>query len=90
MPCGKPCDVHTNCIEGCHLPFIQCEECAQAMQGCCSQDCIDVIHLPEEEQKSGRGVKNGKKFSKRKIRCVDFKNREATQDPLAAIPILLI
>jgi UPF0176 protein len=28
------------------------------------------------------------KFSKRKIRCVDFKNREATQDPLAAIPTL--
>jgi UPF0176 protein len=24
------------------------------MQGCCSQDCVDVIHLPEEEQKAIR------------------------------------
>jgi hypothetical protein len=23
------------------------------MEGCCSKDCIDVIHLPEEEQHEG-------------------------------------
>ena len=89
--CGKPCDVHTNCInEGCHLLFIQCEECAQAMQGCCSQDCVDVIHLPEEEQKAiRRGVKNGNKiFKKGKSDVLTFKNREANIDPLAAIPNL--
>jgi UPF0176 protein len=89
--CGKPCDVHTNCInEGCHLLFIQCEKCAQAMQGCCSQDCVDVIHLPEEEQKAiRRGVKNGNKiFKKGKSDVLTFKNREANLDPLAAIPTL--
>lgn len=90
--CGKPCDVHTNCInEGCHLLFIQCEECAQAMQGCCSQDCIDIIHLPEEEQKAvRRGVKNGNKiFKKGKSDVLTFKNREANQDPLASVPNLV-
>ncbi|NRT13035.1 rhodanese-related sulfurtransferase [Flavobacterium sp. 14A] len=89
--CGKPCDVHTNCInEGCHLLFIQCEDCAQAMQGCCSQDCVDVIHLPEEEQKAiRRGVKNGNKiFKKGKSDVLTFKNREANVDPLAAVPNL--
>ncbi|WP_026707890.1 oxygen-dependent tRNA uridine(34) hydroxylase TrhO [Flavobacterium frigidarium] len=90
--CGKPCDVHTNCInEGCHLLFIQCEECAQAMQGCCSQDCIAIIHLPEEEQKAvRRGVKNGNKiFKKGKSDVLTFKNREANQDPLASVPNLV-
>lgn len=90
--CGKPCDVHTNCInEGCHLLFIQCEECAQAMQGCCSQDCIDIIQLPEEEQKAvRRGVKNGNKiFKKGKSDVLTFKNREANQDPLASVPNLV-
>jgi UPF0176 protein len=89
--CGKPCDVHTNCInEGCHLLFIQCEECAQAMQGCCSQDCVEVIHLPEEEQKAiRRGIKNGNKiFKKGKSDVLTFKNREANVDPLAAVPNL--
>jgi UPF0176 protein len=89
--CGKPCDVHTNCInEGCHLLFIQCEECAQAMQGCCSQDCIEVIHLPEEEQKAiRRGIKNGNKiFKKGKSDVLTFKNKEINHDPLAAIPTL--
>ena len=47
--CGKPCDVHTNCAnEGCHLLFLQCEECASAMEGCCSSTCVEVIHLPKE------------------------------------------
>ena len=90
--CGKPCDVHTNCInEGCHLLFIQCEECAQAMQGCCSAECVDVIHLPEEEQKAiRRGIKNGNKiFKKGKSDVLTFKNREANQDPLAAVPNLV-
>ncbi|EIA09889.1 rhodanese-related sulfurtransferase [Flavobacterium frigoris] len=90
--CGKPCDVHTNCInEGCHLLFIQCEECAKAMEGCCSQDCIDVIHLPEDEQKAiRRGIKNGNMiFKKGKSDVLTFKNREANLDPLAAVPNLV-
>ena len=75
--CGKPCDVHTNCAnEGCHLLFIQCEDCAAAMEGCCSTTCVEVIHLPEDEQKIiRRGVMNGNKiFKKGKSDVLTFKN----------------
>ena len=50
--CGNPCDTHVNCANtGCHLLFIQCEECRKAYQGCCSKVCSDIHRLPEEEQK---------------------------------------
>ncbi len=50
--CGKPCDTHVNCAnEACHLLFIQCEECAAAMDNCCSNECKEVHALPFEEQK---------------------------------------
>lgn len=49
--CGKPADDHTNCANsGCHLLFIQCPECATKYEGCCSDECLQFIHLPEEEQ----------------------------------------
>jgi UPF0176 protein len=59
--CGKPADTHTNCNnEGCHLLFIQCEDCKTKYDGCCSIDCQTVYNLPEEEQKSLRkGVEKG-------------------------------
>ena len=65
--CGKPCDTHTNCVnEGCHLLFIQCEECAEKMEGCCSDECVEVIHLPQEEQKALRsGKHNSNKIFKK-------------------------
>jgi len=75
--CGKPCDVHTNCAnEGCHLLFIQCEQCATTMEGCCSAECVAVIHLPEDAQKAiRRGIKNGNKiFKKGKSEVLTFKN----------------
>lgn len=53
--CGKPCDTHTNCKnDACHLLFIQCEECASKYEGCCTPECQDFIHLPEEEQRKLR------------------------------------
>jgi len=53
--CGEPCDTHTNCRNaGCHLLFIQCEACKMKFDGCCSQTCMQVIHLPLEEQKQLR------------------------------------
>jgi len=57
--CGRPSDRHTNCEnEGCHLLFIQCEECAAKFEGCCSQECVDFIHMPAEKQRELRkGVK---------------------------------
>jgi UPF0176 protein len=59
--CGAPCDTHTNCAnEGCHLLFIQCAECAEKYEGCCSEECQFVNHLPEEERRRKRkGIKNG-------------------------------
>jgi UPF0176 protein len=69
--CGKPADTHTNCKnEGCHLLFIQCESCAAEYKGCCSPECLDVINLPEEEQKELRkGISKGQMlFNKSKQR----------------------
>jgi UPF0176 protein len=59
--CGKPCDTHTNCKnDGCHLLFIQCPECAEAFNGCCSTECKDTIHLPLERQEAIRkGINKG-------------------------------
>ena len=69
--CGKPCDTHTNCKnDGCHLLFIQCEECAAKYEGCCSTECRDTIHQPLERQKQIRkGIDKGQNiFNKSKKR----------------------
>ncbi len=59
--CGKPCDTHTNCKnDGCHLLFIQCDDCAAKYEGCCSADCQEEMHLPADEQRARRaGRENG-------------------------------
>lgn len=59
--CHKPADTHTNCAnEGCHLLFIQCEDCATQHQGCCSKVCHQVINLSQEDQKELRkGIDKG-------------------------------
>lgn len=67
--CGKPADTHVNCVnDSCHLLFIQCDECKKQMEGCCSADCLDFIHLPEERQKELRkGIDKGRNvFNKSK------------------------
>jgi UPF0176 protein len=69
--CGKPADTHVNCAnDACHLLFIQCNECKEKFDGCCSKNCQDVIHLPEDEQKKIRsGVDKGRNvFNKSKSR----------------------
>lgn len=69
--CGKPCDAHTNCKnDGCHLLFIQCEECAAKYDGCCSTACKDTVHMPLERQKELRkGIDNGQNiFNKSRVR----------------------
>lgn len=65
--CGIPCDTHENCAnEACHLLFIQCESCAEAMQHCCSTECKEIIQLPYEEQKKLRsGLHNSNKIFKK-------------------------
>ena len=65
--CGAPCDEHTNCLNvGCNLLFIQCESCKKKMQNTCSDECKEIIQLPEEEQRARRaGIKPGRKVFKK-------------------------
>ncbi len=60
--CGKACDTHTNCKnDGCHLLFIQCNNCAKQYDGCCSIECKETIHLPLERQAELRkGIDKGR------------------------------
>jgi UPF0176 protein len=59
--CGQPADTHTNCKnDGCHLLFIQCNDCAKKYNGCCSAECQATYEMPPEEQKALRkGKQNG-------------------------------
>ena len=85
--CGKPCDNHTNCAnDGCHLLFIQCDECKAAMENCCSEECQNIIHLPLDEQiKLRRGIQVGNKiFRKGKSKALKFKKSgDLPNKPLA-------
>ncbi len=83
--CGKPCDSHTNCAnEGCHLLFIQCAECAEKMQGCCSEECKEVLQFPEPQRKQWRrGKKNGiMVFNKSRSRMQSLKTPSTLEDSL--------
>ncbi len=81
--CGKPCDNHTNCSnDGCHLLFIQCDECKAAMENCCSNECLEITHLPLTEQvklRSGKQVGN-KVFRKGKSENLKFKHSGELSD----------
>ncbi|MBP9741995.1 MAG: rhodanese-related sulfurtransferase [Burkholderiales bacterium] len=75
--CGKPADNHVNCAnQGCHLLFIQCSQCNEKFENCCSPKCQEIIHLPLEQQKNLRkGVTKGSNiFNKSKIRSLMNKN----------------
>ena len=65
--CGNPCDTHVNCAnESCHLLFIQCNECKEKMNSCCSKECIDTIKLSYDKQKQlRRGKRNSHKIFKK-------------------------
>lgn len=53
--CGAPFDHHTNCANlACHILFIQCPECREKMNNCCSEACKEIALLPEEQQKELR------------------------------------
>lgn len=74
--CGKPCDTHTNCKnDGCHLLFIQCKECEEKYNRCCSMECKEIIMLPLEEQKAIRkGINKGRQvFKKGRSEKIIFK-----------------
>ncbi len=75
--CGNSCDTHVNCAnEACHLLFIQCEDCKEKMEECCSNECKDINRLPFEEQKKlrkGKGNSN-KIFKKGRSEVLKYKN----------------
>ena len=86
--CGKPCDNHTNCEnEGCHLLFIQCDECKAEMENCCSTECQEIIHMPLVDQVTlRRGIKNGNMiFRKGKSDKLLFKHSGELSDKSLAI-----
>lgn len=69
--CGALCDTHTNCAnDDCHLLFIQCPNCKVEYNGCCSNDCKEIIALPIEEQRKLRVLRH-EKYAASKI----FKSR---------------
>jgi UPF0176 protein len=68
--CGNPCDTHVNCANsGCHLLFIQCEDCKNEYLGTCSNTCKEFIQLDEEKQKLQRkGIDKGRNvFNKSRV-----------------------
>jgi UPF0176 protein len=74
--CGEPADTHTNCLnDGCHLLFIQCENCKNIFEGCCSEACKNIYRLPLEEQKELRkGIDKGNMvFNKSRQRMPNLK-----------------
>jgi UPF0176 protein len=74
--CGAACDEHTNCAnQACHLLFIQCEDCAAKYHKSCSEECAEIVQLPEEEQARLRKGKSAGKsqFSKGRSDALRFK-----------------
>ena len=60
--CGAPCDTHVNCAnDSCHLLFIQCDDCKNQMNNCCTEECKEINALPYDEKKllrKGKGNSN--------------------------------
>lgn len=77
--CGKPCDDHTNCKnDGCHLLFIQCNDCAEKYNGCCSAECGEIVLMPHDAQKEIRkGINKGRQvFKKGRSENILFKQKD--------------
>jgi UPF0176 protein len=79
--CGESCDDHTNCeYLDCNLLFIQCNNCKQEFENCCSEECIESSKLPLEEQKEIRvkrekeGLMDYKKSLRPKIKQIKNTN----------------
>ncbi|MCX2744730.1 rhodanese-related sulfurtransferase [Mangrovivirga sp. M17] len=75
--CGEPCDDHTNCAnDGCHILFIQCSNCKEKFEGCCSDECKEVLHWDEEERQEWRKnnpVRTGDKYVKGRSEKLKYK-----------------
>ncbi|MDC3305825.1 hypothetical protein OAV36_02760, partial [Flavobacteriales bacterium] len=61
--CDAPFDTHVNCKNvNCNLLFLQCDNCKEEYEQCCSVECIEIINLPLEEQKKLRKGTDSKKM----------------------------
>jgi UPF0176 protein len=61
--CGDPFDTHVNCKNvNCNLLFLQCDNCKEKYENCCSVDCIEIVNLPLEESKQLRKGSDNKKM----------------------------
>ncbi|MAV64670.1 MAG: hypothetical protein CMG00_05720 [Candidatus Marinimicrobia bacterium] len=74
--CDKLTNEHKNCLnQACHILFIQCKECSDKFNSCCSKQCCEFIKLPKDEQKEL--FKSGKiKFTAQKSNRVKPKLSE--------------
>ncbi len=78
--CGKPCDEHINCANnGCHLLFIQCKECKEKFNACCSNACKETIDMPMQRQKEIRkGIDLGQNIFNKSKRLRPKLNKDGT------------
>lgn len=71
--CGKECATHTNCAnQACHLLFIQCPECKEKYEGCCTPQCIDEKNGKIQVQRSQDERKQ--KFNKGRVALLNLTN----------------
>lgn len=78
--CGNACDTHKNCAnDACHLLFIQCDQCAEKYENCCSSKCKDFSKVDEAEQRILRKTEvfNGTRFGKGRYKAF---NKEHSLD----------
>lgn len=68
--CGESSDRYVNCQNMvCNLLFIQCENCEETHQRCCSDECQEVASLSPEKQKELRkGIKHTFSRYKKQVR----------------------
>jgi UPF0176 protein len=79
--CGTPCDTHANCAnDACHLLFIQCPDCRKDLEGCCSSDCRETLHLPAELRKE-KWKENGKERGAFRKSVGRRRDADKTNDP---------
>lgn len=79
--CGNPFDIHTNCGNvACNVLFIQCPDCKEKLNNCCSEECKHIASLPEEEQRELRKGKNmGRNvFKKGRSEKLKFKKQNSS------------
>ncbi|MCU4174955.1 rhodanese-related sulfurtransferase [Carboxylicivirga sp. N1Y90] len=76
--CGSVCDTHVNCANvRCNLLFIQCDNCRQANEACCSEDCKTYILAPDDKKQELESLltfNRGKRFNKKNANCCSSEN----------------